>query len=73
MTGSLRLREYPDEIVRLSCPKCGRAGQYRKQSLIERHGADMRLPDLRVTHHAGVVHESAPLTLRNFFSRLSNR
>jgi len=23
MTGSLRLREYPGEIVRLSCPKCG--------------------------------------------------
>jgi hypothetical protein len=47
MTGSLQLREYPGEIVRLSCPKCGRTGQYRKQSLIERYGADMRLPDLR--------------------------
>jgi len=30
-----------------ACPKCGRAGQYRKQNLIERYGADMRLPDLR--------------------------
>jgi hypothetical protein len=47
MTGSLQLREYPGEIVRLSCSKCGRAGQYRKQTLIERFGADMRLPDLR--------------------------
>jgi hypothetical protein len=47
MTGSLLLREYPGELVRLSCPKCGRAGQYRKQNLIERFGADMRLPDLR--------------------------
>jgi hypothetical protein len=45
MTGSLQLREYPGAIVRLSCPKCGRAGQYRKQNLIERFGADMRLPD----------------------------
>jgi hypothetical protein len=27
--------------------KCGRAGQYRKQILIERYGTDMRLPDLR--------------------------
>jgi hypothetical protein len=47
MTGSLRLREYPTDTVRLSCPKCGRAGQYRKQNLIERFGADMRLPELR--------------------------
>jgi len=47
MTGSLTLSDYPGEIVRLSCPKCGRAGQYRKQNLIERYGADMRLPDLR--------------------------
>jgi hypothetical protein len=31
----------------LSCEKCGRAGQYRKQTLIERYGADILLPDLR--------------------------
>ena len=47
MTGSLQLHDYPSEIVRLSCEKCGRAGQYRKQTLIERYGADIRLPDLR--------------------------
>jgi hypothetical protein len=47
MTGSLQLREYPAELVRLSCTKCGRAGQYHKEKLIERYGADMRLPDLR--------------------------
>jgi hypothetical protein len=46
-TGPLQLREYPAEMVRLSCAKCGRAGQYRKQSLIEHYGADIRLPDLR--------------------------
>jgi hypothetical protein len=34
-------------MVRLSCEKCGRSGQYRKQKLIERYGANMRLPDLR--------------------------
>ena len=39
--------EYPGDIVRLSCEKCGRAGQYRKQTLVERYGADIRLPDLR--------------------------
>jgi hypothetical protein len=42
MSGSLQLREYPREIVRLSCPKCGRAGQYRKQILIERYGTDIQ-------------------------------
>ena len=47
MTGSLQLHDYPSEIVRLSCEKCGRAGQYRKQTLIERYGAHIRLPDLR--------------------------
>jgi hypothetical protein len=47
MSGALQLREYPGEIVRLSCPKCGRSGQYRKEKRIERYGADVRLPDLR--------------------------
>ena len=47
MSRSVKLRDYPGEMVRLSCTKCGRAGQYRKQNLIERYGADMRLPDLR--------------------------
>jgi hypothetical protein len=45
--GSLELHEYPADVMRLSSPKCGRAGQYRKKILIERFGADMRLPDLR--------------------------
>ena len=34
--GSLRLQEYPAKVVRLSCEKCGRAGQYSKQNLIAR-------------------------------------
>ena len=47
MNGSLQLSEYPGDMVRLSCEKCGRSGQYRKQKLIERYGANIRLPDLR--------------------------
>jgi len=47
MNGSLQLSEYSGDMVRLSCEKCGRSGQYRKQKLIERYGADMQLPDLR--------------------------
>jgi hypothetical protein len=46
-SGSLSLRDYPTKTVRLSCAKCGRAGRYRKQTLIERYGADIGLPDLR--------------------------
>ena len=38
--GSLQLHEYPGERVRLSCEKCGRAGQYPKTNLIERYGAN---------------------------------
>jgi hypothetical protein len=38
-------RESPADIVRLACTKCGRLGQYRKQKLIERYGANIRLPD----------------------------
>ena len=45
--GSLQLREYPADLARLSCEKCGRAGQYQKRNLVERYGADIRLPDLR--------------------------
>jgi hypothetical protein len=45
--GSLRLNEYSAEMVRVACDKCGRSGQYRKQNLIDRFGADIRLPDLR--------------------------
>jgi len=45
--GSLQLDEYPKSSVRLACEKCGRAGQYRKATLIDRFGADTRLPDMR--------------------------
>ncbi len=45
-SGSLRLAEYPAAMLRLKCSKCGRSGQYRKAALIEKHGADVPLPDL---------------------------
>jgi hypothetical protein len=47
MTGSLTLAQHPGDHVRLTCEKCGRAGQYRKAKLIDRFGSDIRLPDLR--------------------------
>jgi hypothetical protein len=30
----------------MKCAKCGRSGQYRKATLIEKHGRDIPLPDL---------------------------
>jgi hypothetical protein len=47
MTGSIKLRDYPGDMVRLACDRCGRSGQYRKQNLIAQFGSDIPLPDLR--------------------------
>src|SRR5262245_39542288 len=48
MTGSLTLSEYPGDLVRLSCAKCGRApANIENRNLIERYGANIRLPDLQ--------------------------
>jgi hypothetical protein len=47
-TDSLKLRDHPGDVVRLSCAKCGRQGQYRKGKLIAIHGPDIPLPDLRI-------------------------
>ena len=70
--GSLSLREYPGELVRLSCEKCGRAGQYRKQNSIERFGADIRLPDLRhVASAAGAAVSTAVFGTETFAVQLN--
>jgi len=46
MSGSLLLRDYPCDLVRLSCEKCGCTSQFREQNLIARYGRDIPLPDL---------------------------
>lgn len=43
---SLSLTEYPTAMVRLKCAKCGRSGQYRKATLVEKYGREIPLPDL---------------------------
>jgi hypothetical protein len=45
--GAWSLREFPLPMVRVKCDKYGRAGQYRTAKLIEQHGADMVMPELR--------------------------
>lgn len=47
MTGSIKLRDHPGDMVRLSCERCGRTGRYRKKKLIAQFGPDIALPDLR--------------------------
>jgi hypothetical protein len=44
--GSLSLAEYPTAMERLKCSKCGRSGQCRKATLIDRCGGDIVLPEL---------------------------
>jgi hypothetical protein len=58
--GAWTLGEYPLPMVRVSCAKCGRAGQYRTTTLLDRYGADMSMPDLR--------HELAQCPRRNNWS-----
>lgn len=46
-SGSHRLSDlHSDYLVRLTCLKCDRRGQYTARSLVERFGADYPLPDL---------------------------
>jgi hypothetical protein len=44
--GSFTLAEYPGELVRLVCDRCGRHGQYRKDTLLAKYPADTTLPGL---------------------------
>ena len=44
--GSYSLAEWPDDVVRLVCDRCGRRGQYRKGRLLSEHPADIAMPDL---------------------------
>ena len=44
--GSRTIRDFPSDPIEVECKKCGRKGRYRKATLIEKHGNDIRLPDL---------------------------
>ncbi|WP_043345619.1 hypothetical protein [Belnapia moabensis] len=47
--GSVLLRDWPaGGVVRLGCRRCGRAGQYRLATLIERFGPAAGLPAVRL-------------------------
>ena len=44
--GSFTFADYPGDLVRLVCDRCGRRGQYRKATLLESYPADTTLPGL---------------------------
>ena len=44
--GSRSLADYPGPVVRIECPRCGRAGRYALAGLIERFGSSAALPDV---------------------------
>jgi hypothetical protein len=45
---ALTLTSYPRDLVRLACDRCGRSGQYRRETLIERFGRDAQMPTVLV-------------------------
>jgi hypothetical protein len=46
--GSRSLGEFPFDVVRIECERCGRAGRYALAGLIERFGANAAGPDVLV-------------------------
>jgi hypothetical protein len=59
--GSRSLGEFPLDVVRIDCERCGRAGRYALAGLVERFGADAAGPD--------VLNELAACERRRDFSR----
>ncbi len=44
--GSCSPGDYPGDVVHITCDRCGRAGRYGCDRLIERYAAGIALPDL---------------------------
>ena len=44
--GAPTIKDFPTDPIEVECKKCGRAGRYRKATLIEEYGSDVVLPDL---------------------------
>jgi hypothetical protein len=57
---SVLLRDYPFEMVRLACTRCGRRGQYRKSTLLARFGPNYGLVSMRLDLAEGCPRIPAP-------------
>jgi hypothetical protein len=51
--GAVLLSETNQSMLDVYCPRCGRHGRYRVESLKDRFGADARLPDVASTLEEG--------------------
>lgn len=45
--------------VEIDCPKCGRQGQYRRESLLDRYGPTRALPDVLVALSSNCLRRGA--------------
>ncbi len=61
MTDSLSLDDVSKRFAMLEvrCGNCARRGRLRIDKLIDRHGRDMSLPDLRTMLAGGCEHQTA--------------
>lgn len=61
----MRAWDYPLDIVRLKCEKCGRYGQYSKARFIELVGADTSLPEARYKIAKDCPREKSGIAMHN--------
>ncbi len=61
MTGSLSLDDVSKrfQMLEVRCGHCARSGRLRIDKLIDEHGRDMSLPDLRTILVGGCEHMTA--------------
>ena len=45
-SGAIAIAEFPGPLIEVHCPRCDRRERYAKAHLVERFGAEVRLPDL---------------------------
>ncbi|MCZ6848653.1 MAG: hypothetical protein O7F75_07395 [Alphaproteobacteria bacterium] len=45
-SGSLTPRTYPTDTTTVRCDQCERVGRYRRETLLDRFGPDMAMPDV---------------------------
>ena len=44
--GALSPATFPFAMVRIACDRCGRRGQYRRETIARRFGTDASMPDV---------------------------
>jgi hypothetical protein len=72
-SGSMTLGEAAEHtaVLAVGCTRCNRAGKYRLDTLISRHGEDFGVPDLLrlLSKIAQSAHPLVPMTCAAFIAR----